>query len=205
MFKNVYVFGFSKNAFVFMQPALRHILGEHNANYVRTTDDAWKVFSKAEVICINCGQTFYEIGVCFNIIEKTCTENKPLIVCLSWQAVPEENLDLILAHHAQIIMFDLENEEEFAFCHKAIAQGKTYRAKNTYNRNRNYYCDNMETYSKLSKNQKYAFHYMMIGMSQKQFQIDFGFNALTTAASHWNMVLKKFGVTSHYELKARFR
>ena len=137
--------------------------------------------------------------------EKQDYEKRPLIVCMAWQAVAEENLDLLLEHHADIIMFDLENEEEFAFCHKAIQQGKSYRAKKTYNRNRNYYCDNMEIYSKLSKNQKYAFHYMMIGMSQKQFQIDFGFNALTTAASHWNMVLKKFGVTSHYELKAMFR
>ena len=205
MSKNVLVYGFSRNAFVFMLPAMRYILGQNKFSHVRCVDEAWKSFYSADVICINCGLAFYEMGVCFNIIEKVFTEKKPLIICLSWQEVPEENLNFLLEHQVKLIMFDLENEEEFLCCHEAFVQGKFYRAKNTFNRDRRIYCDEMEIYERLSKNQKYAFHYMMTGMSQKQFQIDFGYHSLSTASSHWNMVLQKFGVSSHYELRAKFR
>ena len=204
MKRNVIVYGFSKNAGVFIQPAIKYILGEVKSTYVSEIDSAWKQFSSADVICINCGMTFYEMGLCFNIIEKVC-ENLPFIVCLSWQEVPEENLDVMLLHSVPVIMFDLESEEEFALCADAVRKGKNYRAKNTYNRNERFYCDRIENYLKLSRNQKYAFHYMMCGKSQKEFQIDFGFQSLSTASSHWNMVLQKFNVKNVYELRKLFR
>ena len=205
MSKKVYVYGFTKNAFVFLQPALRYILGQNQFNYVGSVEQAWKTLSQADVICVNCGLTFYELGAAFNIIEKLFPQSRPQIICLSWQNVPEENLDLMLEHKIPVIMFDLQSEEEFSLCSKAVTQGKSYRSKHTFNRNAELYCDNMELYSKLSKNQKYAFHYMMIGKSQKEFQLDFGFKSLSTAATHWNMVLQKFDVVNLYELRTKFR
>ncbi len=66
-------------------------------------------------------------------------------------------------------------------------------------------CDRVDTYYTLSKNQKYAFLYMMTGKTQKELKVDFGFNSLNTAASHWHAVLKKFNVQSVFELRAMFR
>ena len=102
MSKKVYVYGFTKNAFVFMQPALRYILGQNQFNYVGSIEQACKTLSQADVICVNC-------------------------------------------------------------------------------------------------------HYMMIRKSQKEFQLDFGFKSLSTAATHWNMVLQKFDVVNLYELRTKFR
>ena len=47
--------------------------------------------------------------------------------------------------------------------------------------------------------------YMMTGKTQKELQVDFGFNSLNTAASHWHKVLDKFKVRSVFELRSIFR
>ncbi len=200
------MYGYSVNAAVMLMPALRYVFGEvsftieeKKALFLREKDNNF------DFICINAGLAFYEIEEAFVMLERGNPEKTYKTAAFAWDFVPEENLDMLLKYKTDIIMFDLKSEEEFAFCRTALLQNKTYRSKYTFNRNRNHYLDRVDIYNGLPKNQKYACFYMLTGKSQKEFQIDFGFKSLSTASSHWNMVLKKFGVKNVYELRKLFR
>ncbi len=207
MVKKVCIYGFSKNAAIFMMPALRYIFGtasftvfEFDPVLLKGQDENYDVF------CIDASLSFYELELAFKMLQSD-KGNLPYIACITWDFVPEENIELMVDYKIPIIMFDLQNEEEFSFCRAAVSQKKTYRTKTTYNREGQgtYYRDSMTIYYSLSKNQKCAFLYMMSGKTQKEFQIDFGFKNLSTASTHWNMVLKKFNVENLYKLRRMFR
>lgn len=205
MNKKVCIYGFSNNASVFMMPAIRYIIGD--ASFTVLEQEPVLLKEKAaefDVFCINASMAFYELGLALKMLRK---ENGllPYTACISWDFVPEENLDIMIEYKVRIIMFDLQTEEEFSFCKTAFSKNKTYRAAATYVRSPYNYCDSLAIYNSLSKNQKCAFLYMMTGKSQKEFQIDFGFKSLATASSHWNMVLKKFNVENLYKLRMLFR
>lgn len=205
-FKNVSVYGFGMNEYVFMLPAIRYVLGEIKPSRVLSLDDIREGRLDCDVFCVNCGMSFYDLELAFKFLEDSFHDRqKPTVLCLSWEGVPQENLDIMEAHKADLIMLDLREEGEFAFCRKAYLEGKPFRSKGTFARGEEFYCDRVDTYEKLSLKQKYAFLYMMTGKTQKELQIDFGFNSLNTAATHWRAVLTKFKVHSVFELRAKFR
>ena len=45
--------------------------------------------------------------------------------------MPQENLGIMLFHMADMILFDLKDEEEFAFCRKAFVKRKPLRSEGT--------------------------------------------------------------------------
>ncbi len=204
--KNVCVFGFSLNEYVFMLLAIRYIMGQVKPYRIANLDELLQTKPECSAFCINCALTFYELDLFFSTFFKVYEpEKKPDIFCLAWEGIPNENLEIILKNNAKYILFDLESEEEFYFCKKAYLEKKKFRARGTLDENRKTFSDRIDIYQKLSKNQKYAFNYMMLGKTQKELQIDFGFNSLNTAASHWHSVLNKFQVNSVFELRAKFR
>ncbi len=168
MDKKVCIYGFTNNAAVFMMPALRYILG--SAFFTVFELDPFLLKGREadyDVFCINAGLAFYELELAFKMLQSD-SGYLPYTACISWDSVPEENLDLMIEYGIRIIMFDLQNEEEFLFCKSAVSQKKSFRSKNTYNRQGNHYCDSMTIYNTLSKNQKGAFLYMMSGKSQNE-------------------------------------
>ena len=159
-----------------------------------------------DVFCVNCGMSFYDLELVFKFLDNSFRDRqRPTVFCLSWEGVPQENLNIMEAYKAELIMFDLRNEEEFSFCRNAFLEGKNFRSDGTFARGDEFYCDRVDTYEKLSPKQKYAFLYMMTGHTQKELQVDFGFNSLNTAASQWHAVLAKFKVRTAFELRAKFR
>ncbi|MBR1402609.1 MAG: helix-turn-helix transcriptional regulator [Treponema sp.] len=205
-FKKVSVYGFCMNEYVFMLPAIRYVLGEIKPSLVLALDDIRENRLDCDVFCVNCGMSFYDLELAFTFFDASFTgRQKPTVLCLSWEGVPQENLDIMEKYKADLIMFDLRGEEEFAFCRKAYHEGKPFRSEGTFARGEEFYCDRVDTYGTLSKNQKYAFMYMMTGRTQKELQVDFGYNSLNTAATHWRAVLTKFRVRSVFELRAKFR
>lgn len=204
--KRILVYGFARNEYCFMLPAIRYVLGSIKAERLSCLDQLRTSDTECDLICVNCAMSFYELALFFKVFsEKFKGKEKPLIFCLSWEGVPEENLNIMTENKADLILFDLRNEDEFAFCRKAYLEGKSFRSEGTYERSENFYCENLEIYEKLSKNQKYAFAYMMTGHTQKEFQVDFGYKSMNTACTHWHDVLRKFKVTSVCELRAKFR
>lgn len=204
-FKKVCVYGFSMSEYVFMLPAIRYVLGKIRPEKLASLDEVRENPPECDVLCVNCAMSFYDLELFFKAASEGYGEERPLVFCLAWDGVPQENLDIMLEHKAELIMFDLRSEEEFSFCKKAYLEGKPFRSQGTFERGEEFYCDRVDTYYKLSKNQKYAFLYMMTGKSQKELKADFGFNSLNTAASHWHAVLTKFKVKSAFELRAKFR
>ncbi len=204
--KNVCVFGFSLNEYVFMLLAIRYIMGQIKPVRINSLDELLQTKLEYSAFCINCALPFYELDLFFTTFYKVYdTDTKPDTFCLAWEGIPNENLEILLKNNAKYILFDLESEEEFYFCKKAYLEGKNFRSRGTFDENRKTFSDRIDIYEKLSKNQKYAFNYMMLGKTQKELQIDFGFNSLNTAASHWHSVLNKFQVNSVFELRAKFR
>ncbi len=205
-FKNVCVYGFDKSSYLFMMPAIRYILGTVRAYHTESIEYIRQHASESDILCVNCSISFYDLELFFKFVSDSCSDKKkPVILCLSWTGVPQENLDIMLHNKADLIMFDLESEEEFSFCRDAYLKGKSFRSQGTFGRGEEFYCDRLDIYNSLSKNQKYAFMYMMTGKTQKELQVDFGFNSLNTAASHWHKVLDKFKVRSVFELRSIFR
>ena len=205
-FKKVCVYGFGTSEYFFMLPAIRYVLGEIKPERILSLDEIREKKIDCDVLCVNCSISFYELNLFFKVFRDSFFDgNKPVVFCLSWEGVPQENLNIMIENKAEIIMFDLRSEEEFSLCRKAFLEGKPFRSQGTFASEDEFYCDRVETYYKLSKNQKYAFMYMMTGKTQKELQIDFGFNSLNTAASHWHGVLAKFKVRSVFELRAKFR
>lgn len=205
VFKNICVYGFDMNEYVFMLPAIRYVLGTVKASRVLSLDVIRENPPDCDVLCVNCAISFYDLELFFRAVAEGYGEKRPVVFCLAWDGVPQENLDIMLENKAELIMFDLKSEEEFAFCRKAYLEGKPFRSQGTFARGEEFYCDRVDTYYKLSKNQKYAFLYMMTGKSQKELKADFGFKSLNTAAAHWRAVLRKFNVSSAFELRAKFR
>ena len=203
--KKICVYGFGMNEYVFMLPAIRYVLGSVKASRILSHDVIRENPPDCDVLCVNCAISFYDLELFFRSVSDGYGDERPLVFCLAWEGVPQENLDIMLENKAELIMFDLRSEEEFSFCKKAYFQGKPFRSQGTFERGEEFYCDRVDTYYKLSKNQKYAFLYMMTGKSQKELKSDFGFKSLNTAASHWHAVLKKFKVSSAFELRAKFR
>lgn len=204
-FKNVCVYGFGMNEYVFMLPAIRYVLGKIKPNRIYSLDEIRENPPECDILCVNCAMAFYELELFFKAVSKGYGEERPLVFCLAWDGVPNENLDVMQENEVELMMFDLRSEEEFAFCREAYLNGKNFRSQGTFGRGDEFYCDRVDTYHKLSKNQKYAFIYMMTGRTQKELQVDFGFNSLNTAASHWHAVLTKFKVKSAFELRSKFR
>ena len=205
-FKKVCVYGFGQNEYFFMLPAIRYVLGEIKPERIVSLDEIREKKSECDVLCVNCAMPFYELELFFKVLTDSYDSGtKPSLFCLSWEGVPLENLEIMEENHADLIMFDLRSEEEFAFCRKAYLEWKPFRSQGTFESGEEFYCDRVDTYHKLSKNQKYAFMYMLTGRTQKELQVDFGFNSLNTAASHWHGVLAKFRVRSVFELRAKFR
>jgi len=203
--KKICVYGFGMNEYVFMLPAIRYVLDRVKASRVLSLDEIRENPPDCDVLCVNCAISFYDLELFFKAVSDGYGEERPLVFCLAWEGVPQENLDIMVENKAELIMFDLKSEEEFAFCKKAYLEGKPFRSQGTFCRGEEFYCDRVDTYYKLSKNQKYAFLYMMTGKSQKELKADFGFNSLNTAAAHWRAVLRKFNVSSAFELRAKFR
>ena len=204
-FKKVCVYGFEQNAYLFMQPAIRYVLGNIKTSRVTSLEEIRDKPRECDVFAVNCAMAFYDLELFFRAVSDGYKDSKPIIFCVAWEGVPQENLDIMLSHNSDLIMFDLKNEDEFSFCREAYLSGKNFRSQGTFNRGEEFYCDRVDTYYTLSKNQKYAFLYMMTGKTQKELKVDFGFNSLNTAASHWHAVLKKFNVQSVFELRAMFR
>ena len=205
-FKKVCVYGFGMNEYFFMLPAIRYVLGNIKHAMIPSLDEIRDRKPECDVFCVNCAMSFYDLELFFNFFEESYgAEKRPLVFCLAWEGVSHENLEIMLNHKAEIIMFDLRSEEEFSFCRNAVLEGKPFRSQGTFSNSDEFYCDRVDTYYKLSKNQKYAFLYMMAGKTQKELQVDFGFNSLNTAASHWHGVLTKFNVRSVFELRTKFR
>ena len=200
LLRNVLVYGFSRNEFVFMSPALRLILGNAKFTLAPNCDNP-NDFAMAEsydAICINCGISFHKLDF---ILERISINPEITILCVSWQEVSQEALDEMLKYGVGAIMIDLENEEEFTFCRNAILAGKAYRSKNSFLEKTRFNKELAVAYENLPPNQKYAFHYIMCGKSQKEFFIDFGYKAFGTASTHWQKVLQKFGVDSVIKLR----
>lgn len=200
----VCVTGFTLNEYLFMLPALRSMMGRISVEYVADLKQLKARDYECDVICINCAINFYELELYFIFLEQKYGNSRPKVMCLATQDVPSESVEIMMKHNAEYIMIGLQDEEEFAACRKAFESNKFYRAKGSFNTFRQFRQDHIEIYEGLSKNQKYAFIYIMMGKTQKQFQIDFGFNSLNTAATHWKQVLKKFNVKNAIELVRKF-
>ena len=199
--KKVLVCGFEKNQAVFLPHNLRYIFDECKFSYIDNVAEI-SINQVYDRICLNCGIPFWELD--FNL-RSLQNHYNDFIVCLSLMNIPQENLDIILQYNVRYILIDLENEDEFTFCKKAYEENKPFRTKNTYDESRRIYCDEIEIYEKLPLNQKCAFHYMMSGKSQKEFQYDFGYNSKGTASTHWQNTLRKFNVESVVKLRNKFR
>ena len=205
-FKKVCVYGFGRNEYFFMLPAIRHVLSEIKPEKISSLDELREKKPDCDVLCVNCAMSFYDLELFFKVVDDFYAKGKkPLFFCLAWEGVGYENLEIMQRNRADIIMFDLRSEEEFSFCRKAYLENKPFRSQGTFASGEEFYCDRVDTYYKLSRNQKYAFLYMMTGKTQKELQVDFGFRSLNTAASHWHGVLAKFRVRSVFELRAKFR
>ena len=202
--KKVCVTGFSYNEYLFMLPAIRAMMGRISVEYIADLKQLKARDCECDVICINGAISFYELELYFIFLKQKYGNSRPKVMCLAWQGVPSESIEIMMNHNAEYIMLDLQDEEEFAACRKAFESNKFYRAKGSFNAFRLFRPDHIEIYEGLSKNQKYAFIYIMLGKTQKQFQIDFGFNSLNTAATHWKQVLKKFNVKNAIELVRKF-
>lgn len=76
--------------------------------------------------------SFYDLDLFFNSFEEIYgAEKRPIFFCLAWEGVPYENLEIMLNHKAEIIMFDLRSEEEFSFCRNAVLEGKPFQSQGT--------------------------------------------------------------------------
>ena len=202
--KNVLVCGFSRNEFIFLSPAIRIVLGNAKLFCAKSFNEVQKFISdqnfKIDAVCINCSIPFYELDLLFSLFPEHI-----LTVCLSWQPVPVENIDVMLKHKADCMLFDMQSEDEFTACHKAVTEGKSFRSKGTFRAKEDSYNNSIDIYEKLSYRQKCAFLWMMMGKTQKEYMYDFDFKSPGTAATHWHKVLEKYKVKSVIELRNLFR
>ena len=116
-FKKVSVYGFGRNGYVFMLPAIRHVLGKIKPGRILSLDELRENPPECDIMCMNCGMSFYDMELFFTVFADSYGERaKPTVLCLSWEGVPQENLDIMLANNAELILFDLRGEEEFSLC-----------------------------------------------------------------------------------------
>ena len=197
----VLIFGFTQNQVVFLTPVVNYILGECK---IFTLNDAIEITKSQEpydAILINSAMHFWELDFALTIAKKSVNAK---IIGLSFFAVQQKNLDLLIYHDIKYILINLQNTDEFILCKKALQNNKYFHSKGTHAAKTKNYELSGDIYKRLSNRQKCAFHYMMSGKTLKEFHSDFGFKALSTASSHWNLVLQKYNVHSVIQLRNKF-
>lgn len=199
--KKVLIYGFTQNQAVFLTPAVNCILGECKifaANDAVEISKSPKVF---DIICINASMHFWELDFALTKLKEKV---KGKIIGLSLGSVEQKNLDMLLHHGVKYTLINLMHEDEFISCRNALENNKAYYSKGSLALKNRTYESSADIYKRLSVRQKCAFHYMMSGKSLKEFRSDFNFNSLSTASSHWNMVLQKYQVHSVIQLRNKY-
>lgn len=199
--KKILIYGFSQNQAVFLTPTVKYLFG--NSKIFMANDDASlaKSAETYDIICINASMHFWQLDFVLSRAKEKVKEN---IVGLSLGSVEQKNLDMLLQHGVKYTLINLMHEDEFISCKKAIENNKSFYSKGSVALKNRTYETSADIYKKLTDKQKCAFHYMMSGKSLKEFRSDFNFNALSTAATHWNIVLQKYQVHSVIQLRNKY-
>lgn len=199
--KNVLIYGFSQNQAVFLTPTVKYLVGKCK---IFTGEDALTIKNSSQsydILCINASLHFWKLDFALTQLKGKVKEN---IIGLSLLVVSQKNLDMLLNHGVKYTLINLMHEDEFSSCKKAVESNKSYHSKGSIALKNRTYESNADIYNRLSNRQKCAFHYMMSGKSLKEFYSDFNFNSLSTASSHWNLVLQKYQVHSVIQLRNKY-
>lgn len=199
--KKVLIYGFSLNQAVFLSTTVNCIFEDCRIFIVEDLHELKKSSETYDAICINASLHFWQLDFALTLAKQ---KGKEHIIGLSLVSVSQKNLDILLSYDIKHILINLQNQDEFIYCKKAIENNKAYHSKGSITLKNRSFSTSADIYNKLSNRQKCAFHYMMSGKSLKEFRSDFGFNALSTASSHWNSVLKKYQVHSVIQLRNKY-
>ncbi|WP_027727298.1 hypothetical protein [Treponema sp. C6A8] len=199
--KKVLIYGFPQNQAVFLTPTVNFLFGNCRIFFAGTTDELKNSPEQFDSICINASLHFWQLDFAISLAKKNVKEH---ILGLSQVSVSQKNLELLFQHGIRHILINLKHQDELIHCKKAIETNTSYHSKGSIILKNKNYESNSDIYNKLSDKQKSAFHYMMSGKSLKEFRTDFGFKALSTASTHWNLVLKKYQVHSVIQLRNKY-